>query len=585
MGGHLVLLMVIGLTTCVVSDKIDDMVPKILHRLAEVREILAPLPKEVLDEAMYHTATYYIPIDSELDVCRNHSSLLFDAFLNYEIWALKMVDASSKGGSGLLDGNIMDLGNHGQCLSARHPQGLFGGQLCAVETRGILPLDMDSLNPKRPILPTLRIDLMFSVCVPDSCSSRDVKTHMDLALNSVNASAIIYNSSCSSVKPLPWTRGDRVAMLVVIVILLLVTAGTWFDNSSDNTDVCWSELLRSFSVSRNCRSLLDTSHTCNTPRCLSGLRVIAMAWMMLGYRMIHLLACPNFRFKYLAENIDNIAWAPVENAQLSVEIFFLITGVKVTYNYFRHCQAGRGFSNKQFLLHHYLRLTPPLALVVLLYATVLVRVTEGPVWRRLFVFQQEFCQKHWWANLLYISNYITPYEMCIPQTWYLAVEFQMYIFSPLLLIPLYRNSRWGFFFLGVTFFASTLGGIINAYLLEIQAGGLIRMDRTREGTNILDYFYTQYRLASFLIGIYLGYLVFKINKGQIILKITKVQKWAGWIVSSLLILTSVLSVSIFQDPEYVYTPWLDSTYGILHRPALSLGVGWIILACSTGNGG
>ncbi|XP_054279090.1 nose resistant to fluoxetine protein 6-like [Macrosteles quadrilineatus] len=64
-----------------------------------------------------------------------------------------------------------------------------------------------------------------------------------------------------------------------------------------------------------------------------------------------------------------------------------------------------------------------------------------------------------------------------------------------------------------------------------------------------------------------------------------VQKWAGWIASLLLILASVLSVSIFQDPEYVYTPWLDSTYGILHRPALSLGVGWVILACSTGNGG
>ncbi|XP_046663103.1 uncharacterized protein LOC124356002 [Homalodisca vitripennis] len=47
------------------ANKIDDMLPAILERLSAVQEVLAPLPKEVLEEAIYHTASYYIPIDSE----------------------------------------------------------------------------------------------------------------------------------------------------------------------------------------------------------------------------------------------------------------------------------------------------------------------------------------------------------------------------------------------------------------------------------------------------------------------------------------------------------------------------------------
>lgn len=58
-----------------------------------------------------------------------------------------MFDANSKIGSGLMDGNIQDLGSYDQCVSVEAPSGLFQGQHCVVETRGLLPdYLMDPMN-------------------------------------------------------------------------------------------------------------------------------------------------------------------------------------------------------------------------------------------------------------------------------------------------------------------------------------------------------------------------------------------------------------------------------------------------------
>lgn len=47
------------------------------------------MPEDQMKEAIYHLGTYYIPLDSETEICRNHSGILFESFLNYDIWALR----------------------------------------------------------------------------------------------------------------------------------------------------------------------------------------------------------------------------------------------------------------------------------------------------------------------------------------------------------------------------------------------------------------------------------------------------------------------------------------------------------------
>lgn len=53
-----------------------------------------------------------------------------------------VVDASSKMQSGILDGNLHNLGSYAQCLSIDEPSKLFQGQHCIIETTGMLPVEI-----------------------------------------------------------------------------------------------------------------------------------------------------------------------------------------------------------------------------------------------------------------------------------------------------------------------------------------------------------------------------------------------------------------------------------------------------------
>lgn len=58
--------------------------------------------------------------------------------------------------------------------------------------------------------------------------------------------------------------------------------------------------------------------------------------------------------------------------------------------------------------HH--RLTPRLALIMMLEGCLMLSASDGPVWKRLVSNRRQSCVDYWWTNLLYISNYINPYK-------------------------------------------------------------------------------------------------------------------------------------------------------------------------------
>ncbi|KHJ80953.1 hypothetical protein OESDEN_19366 [Oesophagostomum dentatum] len=67
------------------------------------------------------------------------------------------------------------------------------------------------------------------------------------------------------------------------------------------------------------------------------------------------------------------------------------------------------------------------------------------------------CRKNWWTNVLYINNIIDPNNMCLIISWYLAADFQIYIFSPLLILPF-------------ALFGTVIGLAVAVAVLLISAG-------------------------------------------------------------------------------------------------------------------
>uniref|UniRef100_A0A1B6GA25 Acyltransferase 3 domain-containing protein n=2 Tax=Cuerna arida TaxID=1464854 RepID=A0A1B6GA25_9HEMI len=419
---------------------------------------------------------------------------------------------------------------------------------------------------------------MFSVCVPSSCTAQDVKAHFDFSLNSVNASAIVNDLSCSTNISVPLETKEWIAILVIVLIFMLVALSTAYETSSTGSEK--NTLLCAFSLKTNCRQMLSTRTTPAALTCLNGLRVLAMFWVILGHRMFAMLTFPALRPKTILEKIDDLVMAPIENTMLSVEIFFLISGILVTYGYLRYMKKGHKFNLLYFYFHRYCRLTPALAFMVLLYSTIAIRFADGPMWRKFFDMLNSSCRSDWWATLLYINNYYhNNFNMCISQSWFMSSDFQLYLFSPILLIPLHKKPKLGLALIAIFAVISTSGGLWNAIVKDLKGGNLSRESFEK------DYIVTHLRAATFLIGMALGYVLFKLKQGELILKLSRARLWAGWLMSLFFILFSVLFITVVMDPEREPSRWVNIPYMIFHRHLFALGFVWIILICTLGHGG
>lgn len=95
---------------------------------------------------------------------------------------------------------------------------------------------------------------------------------------------------------------------------------------------------------------------------------------------------------------------------------------------------------------------------------------------------------------------------------------------------------------------------------------------------------TPMRATPFLVGMGLGYLMSK----QELLKRARMSTWQvylGWALNTAMCLAVVFTLAIAYKEDYQDNNLEAAFYGSLHRLGWSIGIAWIIFACSTGQGG
>lgn len=90
----------------------------------------------------------------------------------------------------------------------------------------------------------------------------------------------------------------------------------------------------------------------------------------------------------------------------------------------------------RMFLHRYLRYTPALAALILFTVSLMKFMGNGP----LFIFEniEPHCRTNWYWALLHVQNYVVPNKQCLDFSWYLSVDFQLFVLSPLLIYPLWK---------------------------------------------------------------------------------------------------------------------------------------------------
>lgn len=193
--------------------------------------------------------------------------------------------------------------------------------------------------------------------------------------------------------------------------------------------------------------------------CLNGLRVLSMAWIILG----HTFLMPEGISGY--SNPEDIQMSNVNphaaersplimiilSSQASVDTFFFLSAFLLSYLTLKELRRGAEratiASRLRFVIQavvmRYLRLTPSLAAALVFYYKILAFMGNGPFSPKFQDSILSKCDASWWSELTYTMNFI-PFDsdqVCMGWTWYLGDDIIFFI-TGMIILPLYNWQKW-----------------------------------------------------------------------------------------------------------------------------------------------
>jgi peptidoglycan/LPS O-acetylase OafA/YrhL len=165
---------------------------------------------------------------------------------------------------------------------------------------------------------------------------------------------------------------------------------------------------------------------------LDGLRALAALWVLTFHAVTIPLITP-ITAAAIAPHVHGLLLRVVFAGHLSVDIFLVLAGFLMAHLLLRERDATGTVRYARFVRRRWLRIVPLYAATLLLY------MADDPV-------QLASCVRWGWANLFFVNNFFGPQiqpDSCVGHGWSLAVEFQLYLLTPILVTALHvRRSVW-----------------------------------------------------------------------------------------------------------------------------------------------
>ncbi|KDR17635.1 nose resistant to fluoxetine protein 6-like [Zootermopsis nevadensis] len=547
--------------------------------------------------------------------CRDDVTNFLAALGNGSLWANKMLDASGRYSSQFLWGNSYWLGSYTLCqqlhINSASP---IPGAYSVVSLR---------VNVTGLVTPQVR-DVSLGVCLPATCNRADVLQLLHQSTSPITAvlGARIVPDPDFAV----WREPGFYLLGVVIgLVTVLVVIGTGYDlilqhraklrhtelsgatecNGNHlsytatgplesqgvrkpefqgrNPDL-GSQVLLCFSAWTNLQKICNTQKE-DSLACIHGLRVFSLLWVIAGHTcMFSFPVSDNKAFRQLVEN--DFLFQSISNGAFSVDTFFFISGVMVAYLFFKNltkvvntAEDGIGVIMKVSAIrfigvfsYRYLRLTPPYLFILAITQLNAQWFYHNSVFHNpIMVRDQATCAEYWWRNVLYINTLFPVKDMCMIWSWYLANDTQFYTLGIILLL---LSSKW-FKLAVMSLFTFLVSSWFTTALIILNSH---HMPSIEEPLGLFDELYDKpwTRLGPYVVGMCVGWFLCRTN---CTIKMHKAVVLMGWALS--IGMTFILVHGLYGD----LGPVMSAAYVALSHTAWAIAVAWIVVACSTGNGG
>uniref|UniRef100_A0A8R1YBV3 Acyl_transf_3 domain-containing protein n=1 Tax=Pristionchus pacificus TaxID=54126 RepID=A0A8R1YBV3_PRIPA len=465
----------------------------------------------------------------------------------------------------------------------------------------LLPM-LDSAGKKAPaILKVLEGAAVYwevGVCMPASCSSKEL---MEL-FRPEFGEAVFDNPVCRFTKPGDLTPDINAGFYVTLSIMGVIVAiciisglvdfyfAEKLNHHSFRKNIAW-RLFMACSLYSNVASIFDVAETNKTGQISSihCIRFFSMVWVLMG----HLAG----NYVWIVVNpVDVLGLVPdltteaLTNGFFSVDSFFFISGVLLSFMWLKtycrqHKETMSPYGWAMFYVHRILRLSPAFYILVIFYSFVLRQLYKDTPLSMNAIVTTDYCSTSWWVELLYLQNWVDLQNPCLGYSWYLATDLQMYIFTPLLLIPLAIKPIIGFIVAVIVLVVSTATNIFLVYHYHWPAAQNGFHPQDPEQTNLENYNMLMYgspliRCQIYIMGIIVGWLLH--TKKQ--LRIHPLIYLPCWILGLSIMLTALFGLHDQTNGLELSLFW-RAMYSSLSRPAWGVGLATIVIMCHYGYGG
>jgi len=192
----------------------------------------------------------------------------------------------------------------------------------------------------------------------------------------------------------------------------------------------------------------------------------------------------------------------------------------------------------------YLRLTPSLALAMLIFYKILAFMGNGPFAPQ---FQQSInsrCDGSWWSELIYLMNFV-PFDsdkVCMGWTWYLGDDMIFFIVG-IFLIPVYYRKQWAGWFLGLLIIAASL--TVTCYLIAHYNLGAYAFDINYQKYSYYAYSKPYCRIGAYLVGVMAAWVLAGMEKRGVTRDSLRTRPYRHLVTLIVLSVTGILAFLVF----------------------------------------
>lgn len=280
------------------------------------------------------------------------------------------------------------------------------------------------------------------------------------------------------------------------------------DNKSSKQKNFFLKVLDCFDLCKNVNAIFKVSNQNQTfeyLRVLDGVRVLSTGWVIWGH-VFGIAISSGLKNMYdFLNKIQNWGYCILLSAILSVDVFFFLSGFLLYFNLKKYLKNASNKISFFFvsLFQRYIRLLP-FYLIGIFYMTYLLPfLFSGPKTDDMFNYF-ESCKKYWWANLLYIQNFLDYSSVggisCIGHTWYLCDDMIYFVCTMIIILLINKKSGIQNLIIFLLFIASIVWQIVK--IIENDYTLVYKNFMKQKGNFFFDFYAQPFaRITPYLLGI------------------------------------------------------------------------------------